>query len=84
MIQRIFITPKASQDIDDAFNFIAGNNQDAALKFFDAVRFTIAKLAITPGIGSPYNINNPRLQGLRKKAVKGCQQPPTSSRGLPA
>ncbi|MEH2364311.1 MAG: type II toxin-antitoxin system RelE/ParE family toxin [Nostoc sp.] len=74
MNQRIFITPKASQDIDDVFNYIAQDNHDAALSFFDAVRLTIAQIAQTPGIGSPYTVNNSRLKGLRKKVVKGFEK----------
>ncbi len=42
MTLRIFITPKANTDIDDLFNYIAQNNTDAALHFFDAARSTIA------------------------------------------
>lgn len=38
MTRRIFITPKASQDLDNIYNFIAENNSDAALKFFDTAR----------------------------------------------
>ncbi len=74
MNQRIFITPKASQDIDDLFNYFAQNNHDVALSFFDAVRLTIAQIAKTPGVGSPYTVNNTRLTGLRKKAVEGFEK----------
>ncbi len=38
MTKRIFITPKASQDIDKIVAYITQNNSDAALQFFDAVR----------------------------------------------
>ncbi|WP_017747469.1 type II toxin-antitoxin system RelE/ParE family toxin [Scytonema hofmannii] len=74
MTLRIFITPKANLDIDDLFNYIAQNNPDAALRFFDATRNTIAKLAQTPGLGSIYYVNTPRLQGLRKWGVKGFEK----------
>ena len=57
----IVITPRASQDIDEQFAYIAQNNPDAALRFFDAVRHTFAKLAQMSGIGRPYPIANPRL-----------------------
>jgi toxin ParE1/3/4 len=40
MTKRIVITPRASQDIDEHFAYIAQNNPDAALRFFDAVRQT--------------------------------------------
>ncbi len=73
MTRRILITPKASQDIDKLFEYIAQNNHDAALRFFDATRQTIAKLAAIPGKGSLL-VDNSRLVGLRKWAVKGFEK----------
>ncbi len=70
MTKRIVITPQANLDIDENFTYIAQENTDAALQFFDAVRETLAQLAKMPGMGSRYSSNNPRLQGLRKWAVK--------------
>ncbi|MDY6944043.1 MAG: type II toxin-antitoxin system RelE/ParE family toxin [Pseudomonadota bacterium] len=74
MTRRILITPKASQDIDKLFEYIAQNNHDAALRFFDATRQTIAKLAAIPGKGSLFEVDNSRLVGLRKWAVKGFEK----------
>ncbi|HEY9692165.1 MAG TPA: type II toxin-antitoxin system RelE/ParE family toxin [Oculatellaceae cyanobacterium] len=74
MTRRIFITPKANQDLDDIFNYLTQNNPDAALRFFDATRQTIAQLAQNPGMGSPYQLNNPRLAGLRKRGVKDFEK----------
>ena len=70
----IVITPKASQDLDDLFDYIAQNNPDAALRFFDAARQSIATLAQTPSIGSLYLVNNPRLVGLRKWGVRSFEK----------
>jgi toxin ParE1/3/4 len=70
MTKRIIIRPKASQDLEKHFAYIAENNLEAALRFFDSARSTIAQLARMPGIGSLYPIENPRLQELRKWAVK--------------
>lgn len=70
MTRRIFITPKASQDLDNIYNFIAENNPDAALKFFDAARQTFNQLAKNPGIGTIYEVSKPELKGLRKWRVK--------------
>lgn len=36
MTKRIVITPKASLDIDESFVYIAQENPDTALLFFDA------------------------------------------------
>ncbi|MEA5624161.1 type II toxin-antitoxin system RelE/ParE family toxin [Nostoc sp. UHCC 0251] len=70
MTKRIVITPKASLDIDEYFAYIAQENPDTALLFFDSVRETFAQLARMPGMGSRYPVENLRLQGLRKWAVK--------------
>jgi toxin ParE1/3/4 len=74
MTKRIVITPRASQDIDEHFAYIAQNNSDAALRFFDAVRHTFAKLAQMSGMGRLYPVSNPRLEGLRKWSVKGFEK----------
>ncbi len=74
MSLRIFITPKASRDLDDLFDYLNQNNPDTALRFFDSTRQTIAKLAQNPGIGSLYSVNNQRLTGLRKRGVKGFEK----------
>ncbi|MCW6050985.1 type II toxin-antitoxin system RelE/ParE family toxin [Lyngbya sp. CCAP 1446/10] len=71
MTRRIVIRPMASFDIDEQFAYIATNNFDAALRFFDAARQTFSQLAQMPAIGSLYSIENPRLVGLRKWAVRG-------------
>lgn len=74
MTKRIIIKSKASQDLDDHFAYIAENNFEAALQFFDLAQSTIAQLARMPGIGSLYPVENPRLQRLRKWAVKGFRK----------
>ncbi|MGI0492158.1 type II toxin-antitoxin system RelE/ParE family toxin [Alkalinema pantanalense CENA528] len=70
MTRRIIVRPKASQYLDDHFAYIAENNFEAALKFFDLARSTITQLARMPGMGNLYSVENSRLQGLRKWAVK--------------
>ncbi len=74
MSLRIFITPKASQDLDDLFDYLNQSNRDTALHFIDSTRQTIAKIAQNPGTGSLYLVNNPRLTGLRKRGVKGFEK----------
>lgn len=70
MIRRILITTKASDDLDEIYNFIAQDNPDIALKFFDAARQTFNQLAKNPEIGTIYEVSKPELQGLRKWRVK--------------
>jgi toxin ParE1/3/4 len=66
----IFITPLASLDLDNIYNYIAQNNPERALQFFDLARQTFNQLAKTPGIGTIYEVSKPELQGLRKWRVK--------------
>lgn len=70
MALKIVITPQANQDLEKHFEYIAAQDMDAALRFFDAVRETFSQLAKNPNIGRVYEIPNPRLQGLRKWQVK--------------
>lgn len=74
MTKRIIIRPKASQDLDEHFAYIAQDNLESALQFFDSARLTIAQLAKMPGLGSLYSIRSQRLRGLRKWAVKGFRK----------
>lgn len=74
MTKRITLRPQASQDLDDHFAYLAERNREAALQFFNAARLSIAQLARIPGLGSPYPTQYPRLQGLRKWAVKSFRK----------
>ena len=56
------------------FDYLAENNFDKALQFFDAARQTFTDLARMPGIGSPYPSEKERLKDLRKWHVKGFKR----------
>jgi toxin ParE1/3/4 len=71
MTRTITILPRASRDIDEQFSYLEQSDLDIALRFFDAVRQSIAQLARMPGMGTAYDLNNPRLTGLRRWPVKG-------------
>jgi len=45
--------------------YIGERNPDAAHRFRQAAEATFSALARMPGTGAPYEVNNPRLQGLR-------------------
>ncbi len=66
MTKRIVITPKASADLDEHFEYLVQYNVEAALNFFDAARQTFAQIARTPGIGSPYIAK-------KIKPCRGCE-----------
>ena len=74
MTKSIVITPKASADVDEHFTYLAEENLEVALLFFDSVRQTFAQIARMPGIGSSYPVENPLFQGLKKWSVKGFKQ----------
>lgn len=74
MTRRIAVTPRASLDLDEQVAYMAKDNLNAALRFFDSARQTFSQLAQTPGIGRPYEVSNPRLLGLRKWSVKGFEK----------
>jgi toxin ParE1/3/4 len=71
MSLRLQISPLASQDFDETYRYIAQDNPDAALRFFDAARETFAAIATTPSLGSLYQSQNQSLVGLRKRGIKG-------------
>ncbi len=71
MARNIILLPQANKDIDEHFEYIAQDDFDTALKFFDAIRQSIAQLARMPGMGAAYPLENTRLEGLRRWPVKG-------------
>jgi plasmid stabilization system protein ParE len=46
-------------------NTLGRSNPRAALRFLDAFDQTVAKLALLPGLGSPYESSHPHLQEVR-------------------
>src|ERR687895_375579 len=61
---------KAQEDIYDITYYIAEDNLEAAVAFFEAVESTCALLSTMPGIGSARDFRNPRFAGLRMFPVK--------------
>ncbi|WP_369293269.1 type II toxin-antitoxin system RelE/ParE family toxin [Microcoleus sp. herbarium8] len=66
MTKRIVITPRASQDLEENFAYIAQNNLDAALRFFDAARQTFARVGSNVGNGSPVSGAKSTVGGFAK------------------
>lgn len=50
-MKRFILTPRAKQDINDIWNYIANGNVDAADRVLDALDNAMIKLAKNPGIG---------------------------------
>jgi toxin ParE1/3/4 len=70
MTKKILLRPRASQDLDDHFLYLSQSSVEIAFRFFDSARSIIAQLARMPGMGNLYPVENPKLKGLRKWAIK--------------
>lgn len=71
---RAVIRPAAKQDI--LRQFLYWLDQDApetAARFLEEVDQAVLNLSYQPGIGSPKQLKNPRLEGLRRWPVKGFE-----------
>lgn len=65
MAPRIVIAPRAAQEIDRIAEYIAADNLEAALRFYEAVEKALGRLADLPGLGVARKFKSPRLTGLR-------------------
>jgi toxin ParE1/3/4 len=66
----ILKTPLARTDLASCRAYIGERNLDAAHRFRLAAEATFAALASMPNAGAPYEVTNPRLQGLRCARVR--------------
>src|SRR5438105_4443673 len=62
---------QARADIIDIADYLDQISQALSDRFLDAVGRTLATLEGMPGMGSPYPLTNPRLQGLRGHPIQG-------------
>lgn len=69
MIFGLRILPAADGDVDAAASFIAQDNLEAALRFYDAVETTFTQLRHHPNRGPVYPTDHPRLVGIRRCVV---------------
>jgi plasmid stabilization system protein ParE len=60
------IRPAVDADVDGAAVFIARDNIGAALRFYDAVERTLRQIREHPNRWPRYELDHPRLAGLRK------------------
>lgn len=71
MSRRVRRNPRVKRDILDLARYIARDNLDAGLKFFDAVEQTLLKLAEMPGMGALRGFENPKFSDVRSWSVDG-------------
>jgi toxin ParE1/3/4 len=50
-MKRFKLTPRAKQDVNEIWDYLAGDNIAAADRVIDALENAMTKLARTPGIG---------------------------------
>ena len=62
--------PAARIDLAACYTYIEERNPDAARRFRLAAEAPFAALARMPATGEPYEVANPRLQGLRTAQVR--------------
>ncbi len=74
MKYRLRIYPAADADVDDAALFIAQDNLNAALRFYDAVEMTYSQIRSHPLRWPRYELDHPRLATLRKCSVPGFRK----------
>lgn len=65
------ILPAADADVDGAADYIAQDNLDAALRFYDAVSRTYRQLRDHPTRWPMYGLDHPRLVNIRKRHIAG-------------
>jgi toxin ParE1/3/4 len=68
---RLTIRRRADDDIDAIARFIARDNLDAGMRFYDAVAHDLLLLAENPGIGARRTVREPKLKDLRSWPVSG-------------
>jgi len=71
MIYGLRILPAADADVDMAGLYVARDNLEAALRFYDAIDQTYRQIRDHPKRWPRYELDHPRLKELRKTAVIG-------------
>jgi toxin ParE1/3/4 len=69
--RRIRRRPEVKTDILQIARYIAANNFEAAMRFFDAVEADITKLTTMPGMGGLMELPATKLAGMRSMPIRG-------------
>jgi toxin ParE1/3/4 len=65
------ILPAADADVDELAVFIAEDDLEAGLRFYDAVEATYRRIAENPKQYQIYPLDHPRLVSVRRAIVEG-------------
>lgn len=62
---RVVIRPAATRDLDEEAEYLSRSSPQLAERFLEAAERTFRDIAGMPGLGTPCEVRNSRLQGLR-------------------
>ena len=71
---RLALKPQADHDIDAQFEYIAKDNLEAAIRFYEAAFHAFEVLLTNPHIGPARDFENPQLKDIRIWVVKGFEK----------
>ena len=71
---RLALKPQADRDINAHFEYIAKDNLEAAIGFYQATFQAFDLLRINPNIGPAREFENPQLKDIRIWIVKGFEK----------
>ena len=71
---RLALKPQADRDITHQFEYIAKDNLEAAIRFYNAAFRTFDVILANPNIGPARDSNDPQLKNIRVWLVKGFEK----------
>ncbi len=71
MSRRLVVHAQVHEDVNEIAAFIATDNVDAALRFYDAVEHTCEFLSEHPNVGTPRTAADSTMTGIRSYGVSG-------------
>jgi toxin ParE1/3/4 len=74
MTWRLALKPQADRDLDNHFEYIAKDNLEAAIRFYEAAFRAFDVLLTNPHIGLACDFENPQLKDIRIWIVKGFEK----------
>jgi toxin ParE1/3/4 len=74
MTWRLTLTPQADRDINNQFEYIAKDNLEAAIRFYEAAFKTFDVLRTNPNIGPAREFENSELKDIRMWLVQGFEK----------
>ena len=71
---RLALKPQADRDINNQFEYIAKDNLEAAIRFYEAAFRAFDVLLTNPNIGPARDFENQQLKDIRIWLVKGFEK----------